>query len=200
MNNLLSYEAEAILNLINLFDGVSLKQLELLHFEGTKTDILPVVNFLVNRQYINGSNKPLLLPLRSPRTDLGYTPEKSDCLWAFLDAIKREDGKVYKEDIEAAYKGTAPIQLCFIKDANISVNIVHINKSSITQLIYLQQRYYTVNNIQKGEEKEKRILHEFVSRDKTLLEKIDELELTMPYVKVLITGSDEDIPKIEYLD
>jgi len=195
----LSSEAEKIVMLINKFGGASFEQIKEIVNDST-VDISKVAHFLALKQYLDIIDEKYVTARKHTTIDSADV----DCLWAVIDSMKYEnvfDYDTFKQT--QTYNGmNGKVKMSFIKDANYIVNVAHIAKNNVIDVTFLQNRFYELNNVIPGKEKDKRIVHFFVTRSKDVVIEIKELGLKIPYVIILLTYQDMDAskkPDIQYI-
>lgn len=194
MNNL-TYQASVIATSVEKFGCISMEQVKCLMKGIFTRDITPTINYLESNKYVRNVDGEYLT---------GYYENNIDstiiaCLWAVLDQLETEDGTIDMEGYESIDKYDNLCNLYFIKD-NVIINVAYITDSTLTNAVLLQQRFYAHTNAQKGEESEKGILHLFVSKDSKVPEKINKMQLNIPYCIALVSDvARGEKPKISYV-
>ena len=62
----------------------------------------------------------------------------------------------------------------------------------------LQSTFYTSTGIKKGKEEKAKQLFVFVRKDEEVMEKLSEMELTIPFMVAFIEGNFNEIPSVDY--
>lgn len=192
----LTVEAEKVVQVVNKYGGASFEQLKEI-ISNPLTDVSKVAHFLALQQYLDIVNEKYV----STRKHTTINSSIIDCLWVVIDSLKYEDVFDYEtfSQVQTYIGGNSKITATFIKDSSYIINVAHITKNNIIDAVFLQNRFYELNNVVPGKEKDKKIAHFFVTRNKEVVEEIKELGLKIPYVIVLLTYKNTDRPDICYI-
>lgn len=192
----LTVEAEKIVQVVNKFGGATLVQLEDI-INDKKVNVSKVAHYLALQQYLDIVDEKYV----TARKHATLSSEDIDCLWAVIDSLKYENAFDYEtfKTTQAYSGGESKIKMTFIKDASYIINVASISKNNIIDAVFIQNRFYQMNNIIPGQEKDRRIAHYFVTRKREVVEELKDLKLTLPYIIVLLSYENPDRPEIEYI-
>ena len=170
----LTAEAEKVVKVVNKYGGASFEQLKDI-ISNPLTDVSKVAHFLALQQYLDILNEKYV----SARKHTTINSSVIDCLWVVIDSLKYGDVFDYETFSQAQtyIGGNSKITATFIKDASYIVNVAHITKNNIIDAVFLQNRFYEVNNVTPGKEKDKKIAHFFVTRNEEVVDENVEEEL-----------------------
>lgn len=192
----LTVEAEKVVQVVNKFGGASFEQLKDIINDPDK-NVSKVAHFLALQQYLDIVNEKFV----TARKHVTINTSVIDCLWAIIDSLKYEEAFDYDtfSQVQTYNGGNSKLVATFIKDSSYIINVAYISKSNIIDALFLQNRFYEMNNVVPGKEKEKKIAHFFVTRNKEVIEEIKGLGLKIPYCIVYLDYKNADRPDIKYI-
>lgn len=195
--NKLTVEAEKICDAVKKFHCASVEQLQMIINDPSK-DASKTAHFLVLKQYLDLVDGKYVTVRKHNRVN----SDDIDCLWAVIDSMMYEDKFDYETfcSTQTFQGGSNKVRLSFIKDNKFIVNVAYISKNNIMDTVFLQNRFYEITGAKIGQEKEKKIVHYFVTRNKSVVEEIKNMKLKMPYVIVYLNYKDSEKPNIQYLN
>lgn len=135
-----------------------------------------------------------------PYINNGYSQAMIDAVWVMIDILSDENSEIpLSEKMEVSFKGDHPETLCFIKDSADSVKVIAIETASqIPLLTFAQEKYYASVGRRPGEEIKQRSITIITIRDKSLLNEIGKIGLTIPHKIAYLDGGLLDKPTIKY--
>ena len=193
--NKLTKEAEKVLDVVKKFRCASIEQLATV-INDPKIDTSKVVHFLAIKQYVDIINEEYV----TVRKHAQIKTEDIDCLWVVIDNMMYEEEFDYDAfKCTQTFQGSSnKIRLSFIKDNKYIVNVAYVGQYNIMDARFLQNRFFELTGATVGEEKEKGIVHYFVTRDPKMVQELKKMELKIPYLVVLLDYSQGKRPSIEY--
>lgn len=194
--NRLTVEAQKIVDVVNKFRGASRQQLKVI-IDNPNSDVDKAIDFLSINHYLDIIDGKYVTVRKHSAVDMAAM----DCLWAVIDSMKYPDRFDYDTFCASqAYTGAGEkIKIAFIKDSKYIANVAYISRNTIMDVVFLQERFYTVNHVKPGEEKGKNIVHYFVTRNKDVAEEIQSMDIHIPYLVVWLDYKESDCPEIHYL-
>lgn len=192
MSNILSKEAQILVDSIYNFGCLSINQAKII-LEGV-TKPSAVVKFLCLNQYVKFIDDTYIVAFKHPEPDR----EIIDCLWVAFDQFT-EDGEFDIDAFSQCFKGEKPCNLCGIKN-NLILNFIYTTENNLTNISFLQERFYSRTKAKPGKEDKKGIVHILVSRDVNILGKLEALNLSFPFVVAILSGPSKEQPQIEYYE
>ena len=179
----LTEQATIIAKAVEQFGCISIEQVKCLMAGIYERDIRPTINFLESNKYLRNISNEYLTSYYKNNIDSTMIA----CLWIALDQLETQDGCIDRIGYESICKYDNICNLFFIKD-NVVINIAYISESTLSNVSLLQQRFYAHTNAEKGKESDKSILHLFVTKDKEIPGKINDMQLNIPYCIALISS------------
>jgi len=193
--NRLTEEAKKVCEVIQKFRCATIEQIEVI-LDNPIANASKVCHFLAIKQYLDIVEDQYL----TVRNHREIVTEDIDCLWAVIDSMKYQDHFDYEcfRTVQTFTGGTSKTRLSFIKDNKYIVNVAYLANYNTMDAAYLQNRFYETTGCKPGMEKEKGIVHYFVTRSKDVIYEIRNMNLQIPYAIVLLDYEGGKVPKITY--
>ena len=123
-----------------------------------------------------------------------------DSVWAMIDVLSTPDNTVsVNKAINSAFALRSPESLCFIKNNQRIIHVISIqNDAEVPVLQLVQEKTYTNNGVQVGDEDKISSLLLIAIREKKTLAAISRLKLTIPHKIALLSGGMLEKPSISY--
>lgn len=194
-------ESKAILDTIYKFGCITEEQLP--YFmppsdRKTENYHLVVCNHLLAARLITKIGEKSFCPFVNGQ----HSQAMIDSIWVMIDILN--DGNMdtpLSEKLEISFKAEFPESLCFIKDFSKTVKILPVETLSQIALIpFVEDRFYASANAKPGEEVKKKSMELIIIRDKSYLDEIKNLSLSIPYCIALLEGNLDAKPNISYFN
>lgn len=194
--NKLTKEAEIICDIIKKFHCASIEQLKII-IDNPSVDVSKVAHYLVLKQYLDIIDENYI----TVRKHHKISSDDLDCLWAVIDSMVYENKFDYDGfcSTQTFQGGSNKVRLSFIMKNQYIVNVAYIGKNNLMDTVFLQNRFYELTGAVVGKEKEKMIVHYFVTRNKEVVNEIKKMNLKIPYVTVYLDYQTEEKPEIKYI-
>lgn len=129
-----------------------------------------------------------------------YSQAMIDSLWVMIDILDDGNAEIpMNEKMEVSFKAEYPETLCFIRDFSKTFKILPIETLSQIALIpFVQERFYASANAKPGDEINRKSLELILIREKSFLDEIKKLNLSIPYRIALLEGERDQKPTISY--
>lgn len=189
-----SPEARTILNLLQNFGSLTREQVHKI-YEGTKFNADKLISFLCKARATRVIEDNIIVLQNNQR----YDQRMLNCIWVMLDRIKSQN-LLESVDLMSAKssKDDNMTDICFINDGKRVEYITFLDTSDMSKVVHLQSTFYTSTGVKKGEEEKAKQLFVFVCKDEEVMEKLSEMELTIPFMVAFIEGNFNEIPSVDY--
>ncbi len=123
---------------------------------------------------------------------------KLPALWVLLDLATNEygcDPKILEQIVE----GNGIIEMSYIQDAKIIVNLVYLLPTDKTKVIAAAQRFYDYTGCARGEEKDQNIVYIFVTETLEAADMVMNEKIAFHHKIALVQGDLAGHPTVKYL-
>lgn len=138
-----------------------------------------------------------------PITKRDYDARMIDSLWVLIDIVKKTRGDYalstfYKECTRSPF----PASIFFLEAATGKANkIIAIpDEMSLMNVIQAQDNFYFSTGLTPGKEEKANLSFIITIRDEALLNKLSEMNITVPHKIALIKDDGKGMPQITYFE
>jgi hypothetical protein len=199
MKRYLTPESQALYDIIQKIGSLTVSQIELIdtgHTKESSHSPLTTIRFLNSHNYITFLNDTYVLPF------LDKQEKRSGiaCFWAMLELIKDADGNIDHSNLDTIIEGNGLVEFSYIHNSSRVVNFVYLDQSYLSKITMIKQRFYSINNIEVGHEKDAGIVHIFVTGSPEIAVEASELDIKLPHKIALLEGDLTQNPTVKFFD